>query len=145
MKTILKKLSLSLLVIVPVAIAAMWFLWELGRFGDWGLESGYYGQFNRVKHVLDRMPNVQVTNQWQHHDVTMEDFGFFLLVDDRESVRVDFWENSDQIKERDKRKIRDFIEEEINKARTSGSSVFLTRGTPLAGQDARQSSESAEP
>ena len=30
-------------------------------------------------------------------------------------------------------------------ARTIGSSVFLTRGTPLAGQESRQGSESAEP
>ena len=30
-------------------------------------------------------------------------------------------------------------------ARTIGSSVFLTRGTPLAGQEARRGSKSAEP
>ena len=30
-------------------------------------------------------------------------------------------------------------------ARTSGSSVFLTRGTPLAEQESRRGSESAEP
>ena len=33
----------------------------------------------------------------------------------------------------------------IRKARTSGSSVFLTRGTPPAGQESRRGSESAEP
>ena len=33
----------------------------------------------------------------------------------------------------------------IENRRTSGSSVFLTRGTPLAGQESRRGSESAEP
>ena len=134
LETIMKKLSLSLLVFVPAAIALFWFIWEIGGLGDRGLESGYYGRFNRVKHVLEHMPNVQVTNQWQHHDVTMEDFGFFLLVDGRDSVRVDFWENSDQMKERDKQRIQEFIQKEIRRARTSGSSLFLTPGTPLAKQ-----------
>ena len=82
-------------------------------FPDIGAESGYYGQLNRVKHVLDEMPHVQVTNNWQHHDITLEDFGFSLVVNGVRSVRVDFWENSPQMKMRDKSRIREFIEEQI--------------------------------
>ena len=132
MKLIHKKLMVSLvavaLVLGLVGLGWLWLMWELGRFGDWGWESGYYGQYNRVKHVLEDMPSVQITNQWKHHDVTLEDFGFFLLVDNTNSVRVDFRENSPQMKERNKERIRAFIEEEIRKARTRPFSLSGTRG-----------------
>ena len=110
---ILKKLSLSLLALVPFAVLALWCAWSWGMFPNIGAESGYYGQFNRVKHVLDEMPQLQVTNDWQHHDITLEDFGFYVVVNGAHSVRVDFWENSPQMKMRDKSRIREFIEEQI--------------------------------
>ena len=110
MKLIWKKMTLAL---VAAAVTCMllgvgwlWLMWEIGELGDWGLESGYYGQFNRVKHVLEAIPHVQVANQWQHHDITLEDFGFYLVVSNDRSVRVDFWENSPQMEERDKAIVR---------------------------------------
>jgi len=117
MKLIWKKLSLSfaavLLMCCVLGIVWLWLMWEIGELGNWGLESGYYGQFNRVKNVLETMPNVQITNSWQHHDITLEDFGFFLVVDGSRSARVDFWENSPQMKLRDKEQIREFIKQQI--------------------------------
>lgn len=117
MPDIWKKISLSLIVLIPMALATLWFMWELGRFGNWGVESGYYGHFNRVKHVIEKMPDVVITNQWLHHDVTLEDFGFYLLVNQTNSVQVNFWEHSAQMNERNKTAIRSFIEQEIEKAR----------------------------
>jgi len=112
-----KKFSLSLIVLVPMALVMLWFLWEIGRFGNWGLESGYYGHYNRVKHVIEKMPDVVITNHWQHHDITLEDFGFYLLVNQTNSVHVNFPENSTQMKERNKSALQFFIEQEIEKAR----------------------------
>jgi hypothetical protein len=119
MKLIWKKLSLSLMVLAPVAVAILWFLWELGRFGNWGLESGYYGQFNRVQHVIEAMSNVEITNSWMHEDISLEDFGFFLLVNGTNAVRVDFWENSPQMKERDKRRIWAYVDGQISSNQAS--------------------------
>jgi hypothetical protein len=118
MKMIWKKLGLSLaallLVCCVLGVVWLWVMWEIGELGNWGLESGYYGQFNRVKHVLGEMPRVNITNDWQHHDITLEDFGFYLMVDGSRSVRVDFLENSPQMKLRDKTLIRKFVEEKID-------------------------------
>lgn len=113
MKQLLKKLSLSLAVLAPAALAVVWCLWQLGRFGNWGLESGYYGQFNRVRHAIETMPHVEITNAWMHEDVTLEDFGFYLLVDGSREVRVDVFEGSPQMKERNRDRIREYVEQRI--------------------------------
>lgn len=122
MKTLNRMISLSLIVLIPAAIGIIWFLWNNGLMGDWGFESGYYGQFNRVKHVLEEMQNIQITNYWQHHDVTLEDFGFYIRVNDDQSLRIDFGENTEQMKEKDKKRIKTFIEEEIKKLLEQGRS-----------------------
>lgn len=116
MRVIWKKLSLSLLVLLPFAAGALWFAWELGAWGDGGWESGYYGQYNRVKHVIEEMPRLQITNTWKHHDVTLEDFGFFVLVDGSRSARVDFHENTAAMRERDRGRLRAYIEEQTGLA-----------------------------
>ncbi len=113
---ILKKLSLSVIALLPFALLALWFGWSYGMFPDVGAESGYYGQFNRVKCVIEEdMPNVEITSNWQHHDITLEDFAFSLLVDGTQSIQITFPENSPQMKMRDKSRIREFIEEQIKK------------------------------
>lgn len=55
---------------------------------DVGSELGYYGQFNRVKHVIEDMPDVRIVDHWKHRDVTLEDFGFTLLVDESRKVDI---------------------------------------------------------
>ena len=129
MKLIRKKLSLSLVALAVTAGAILWFLWELGRFGDWGWDSGYYGQFNRVKHVIESMPHVRITNSWKHEDISLEDFGFSLLVNGTNLVHVTFWEGSPQIKERDRRRIREFLERQIG----SNQQVQPIAGKPGSG------------
>jgi len=110
MKKSLKAFGIILTVII---IGFLWLMWEIGKFKNPNFEFGYYGRFNRVKNILDDMPNVQITNDWQHHDVTLEDFGFSLVVNGTNEVHVNFWENSPQMKLRNKTHIRDFIEEII--------------------------------
>jgi hypothetical protein len=129
-KKVLLSLCATLAMLSALGVFLLWIAWQYGNlFPDWDRESGYYGHFNRVKHVLQAMPNVQVTNHWQHKDVTLEDFGFFLLVDGTNSVRVDFWEGSVQMKERKKDRIRAFIQKKIEEARTTASMV----ASPAAG------------
>ena len=119
LKLILKGVGI---LIACFVIVCLWFLWELGLLGNWGLESGYYGQFNRVKHVLEEMPNVEITDDWQHRDLTLEDFGFSLVVDEYQNAHINFYEGSPEMKMRDKTRIREFIEQEIkgNSNKTNG-------------------------
>ena len=116
MSTWWKKPVLSLLALAPFALAAAWLAWQAGLLGDWGVESGYYGQFNRVKLVLESMPGVRIENHWQPHDVTLEDFGFDVRTKEDRPVRLNFGEGSPQMRERDTARLRAFIEAEIEKA-----------------------------
>jgi hypothetical protein len=113
MKMLKRFLKVFGVIVAIIGVVRLWLMWGLGEFGNWGLESGHYGQFNRVKHVLEDMPHVRITNDWRHHDIALEDFGFDLVVDGDRSIRVDFLENSPQMKMRDKARIREYIEEQI--------------------------------
>jgi hypothetical protein len=83
------------------------------RLPDQGWEFGYYGQFNRVKHVIQDMPHVEIVGNSQHQDISLEDFAFTLLIDGGRQVSVTLSENSPQMKMRDKSRILKFIEEKI--------------------------------
>ena len=115
MKILKRFLKFFGIIAAILAVVWLWLLWELGQFGNWNVEFGYYGQFNRVRHVLETMPNVEIVDNWQHHDITLEDFAFSLLVDGTQTTQVTFSENSPQMKMRDKSRIREFIEKQIKK------------------------------
>ena len=102
----IRKFALSLLALLPFALFVLWLGWQWGSFPDYGVESGYYGQFNRVRHVLEDMPNVTIVDHWQHQDISLEDFGFALMVEGTQNVNVTFSENSPQMRMRSKQKIR---------------------------------------
>jgi len=59
---------------------------------------GYYGKFNRVLAVMEQIPDVRIVDTWQHHDVTLEDFGFTLVSASGQSTKVNFLEGSPQMK-----------------------------------------------
>ena len=109
MKLILKKLSLSVLAVLPFVFLALWFGWTYGMVPDIDAESGYYGQFNRVKHVIEDMPNVHIIDHWKHRDVTLEDFGFTLLVDEIREVNIRFYDGTPEKNERRKSRLREII------------------------------------
>jgi hypothetical protein len=97
-----------------LALGFLWLLWDVGMPGDWGLESGYYGHFNRAKHVIEDMPDVAIVDSWQHQDLSLEDFRFLLRVEGTQEVTVSFSENSPQMGERNKERLREFIQREID-------------------------------
>lgn len=55
----------------------------------------YYADFNRAREHLSAVPGVKIIDDWQHHDVTLEDCGFTVRVDDSEPVRIDFYDGQD--------------------------------------------------
>lgn len=94
-----------------------WLVIQISGFflPNYGWEVGYYAQFNRVKNVIEHMKGITIIDHWQHKDVTLEDFGFTLLVDDfTNKIEVTFEENSPQMKLRKKQKIREFVQKEID-------------------------------
>ena len=119
MKMILKKLSLSVLALAPFALLALWFGWTYGMFPDVGAESGYYGQFNRVKHVIEDMPDVRIIDYWKHRDVTLEDFGFTLLVGESRKVDIRFHDGTPEKKESNKSRLRAIVRSKLDSNNTS--------------------------
>ncbi len=59
---------------------------------------GYYGKLNRVRTTIEQMPGFRIIDAWQHHDVTLEDFGFTFVSNTGHTSNVVFWENSDQMR-----------------------------------------------
>ena len=89
---------------------------------NYGWEIGYFGQFNRVKHVIEEMPDVTIVDHWQHQDITLEDFGFTLELSGGEQVKINFWDKTAPMKERNKERLRQHIELEIREGRTQSDS-----------------------
>jgi len=77
-------------------------------------EFGYYGQYNRVKHILEAMPNVMIVARWQHEDLTLEDFGFTLLRDGTRLVQVNVHEASLEMRTRRKGRLRELLQKQID-------------------------------
>ena len=77
-------------------------------------EFGYYGQYNRVKHLLEAMPNVRIVARWRHDDLTLEDFGFTLLINGIRLVQVNVYENSLEMRTRRKGRLRELLQKQID-------------------------------
>ena len=118
----MKKLSTLKLVgtgIATVMLVLCFFLlagwiYESDYTKNRGLEHGYYGKYNRVKHVLETMPDVQIVGDWLHKDISLEDFGFSILVNDSLSVQINFPDDSYQKNLHEKSKIRAYIRSRIS-------------------------------
>ncbi len=52
---------------------------------------GYWGEFNTVSNALAKVPGVTILTPWYNADVTLEEFGFDILVQGRQ-VKLVFGE-----------------------------------------------------
>ena len=93
-----------------IGVIALLWAYALGPFTSPWIEFGYYGQFNQVQRIIRGIPELKITDDWQHHDITMEDFGFTVVHHDGPSFRIDFWENSPQMKLSRDADIRHYID-----------------------------------
>jgi len=91
---------------------SVWF-WINLALPNYGWEFGYYGQFNRVKHVIEDMPRVQIVDHWVHEDISLEDFGYTLMVDGGRKVNVNFYDGTPEKSERSKSKLRAIIQAQV--------------------------------
>ncbi|RYD84981.1 MAG: hypothetical protein EOP84_03925 [Verrucomicrobiaceae bacterium] len=89
---------LSTTVAVPLAIGCLYAAGIFfGMAGGQTWTIGYYGKFNRVRKIIEKMPDVRITDSWQHHDITLEDFGFTIIAPSGALAKADFFENSPQM------------------------------------------------
>lgn len=72
-------------------------------------EFGYYGKFHQVQRIIREMPELTIIDQWQHRDVSLEDFGFTVQRKDGSTAQIDFLENSDQMRLSSDEEIRNYI------------------------------------
>ena len=59
-----------------------------------GFRFGYWGEFNRVKAVLENAPGMSITNTICNADISLEEFGFDLETDDGREISI-FFEEAD--------------------------------------------------
>jgi hypothetical protein len=57
-----------------------------------GKEYGYYGDFNRASNALVAIPGIRITNFWLNPDITLEEFGFDVVTQTGQPVRIGFGE-----------------------------------------------------
>src|SRR5690606_12007913 len=91
--------TLTAIVAIPLTIGGIYALavgLEMAGSPTWTI--GYYGKFNRVWKVIEKMPDIRIADSWQHHDITLEDFGFTVVADSGAVSQVDFLEGSSQMK-----------------------------------------------
>jgi hypothetical protein len=60
---------------------------------NFGLPFGYYGQFNRVKSELRRIPDIRIVSTHLHKDWTLEDFGIAVQTKSGLRLRLQFSED----------------------------------------------------
>jgi hypothetical protein len=101
---------ISVALAMPIAIG---WLYAVGVFfgmaGGATWKVGYYGTFNRVYSAIKQMPDVRIIDTWQHHDVTLEDFGFTVASPAGRPAKVNFLENSPEMKMRKREDIQAYV------------------------------------
>jgi hypothetical protein len=83
-----------MMAVLAVALALLVLIgcWWCGR-GNLGLPFGYYGQFNRVKSELKRVPGVRIVSTHLHKDLSLEDFGIVVQIKSGLRLRLQFSED----------------------------------------------------
>jgi len=110
------KATFALLTIATVAAAVLYGLLTVGVGGNFGVEIGYYGQFNRVRRILDESTEWKVVKSWVHEDVSLEDFAFTLEDNRGERVQVDFREREIKDLPTDENSLRACVWEKVRQS-----------------------------
>ena len=106
-------LSLPTLALLAFIGNFAWFYFDINA-PNRGWEFGCYGQFNRIKNVIDEMPGVQIVDFWQHEDLELEDFGFTLRLENGDEVQVRYHDDTPEKNERNRHRIRIQIQNAID-------------------------------
>ena len=55
----------------------------------------YFAEYKATKQRLKEVPNLRMLDDWQHHDLTLEDCGFTVSVGGSQPVLIDFYDDED--------------------------------------------------
>ncbi len=81
--------SVTALIVLFVLVAPFALLW-LSQ-----CDFIYYRHYNRIKALVEKLPDAKITDTWLHRDITLEDFGFDVQVRQCEPIRLNFYEGGD--------------------------------------------------
>ena len=90
---------------------------------------GYWGEFNTVSNSLAKLPGVTITAPWYNADVTLEEFGFDVVVQGHQ-VKLAFGEK-DPIRSLSRERLQKALTEQIGK-QSSNERVERTGGSRFA-------------
>jgi hypothetical protein len=105
---------------VSVVCLGYWLRWDssINRGWHWG----YYGEFNRVKHALQKIEGLQILNEYSNKDITLEEFGFTVKTPDKTLVRIDISEE-DGIRRLKDSSLSDALDLRITKKAEQGAAA----------------------
>lgn len=72
----------------------LFYRWDSSLNRGWNI--GYFGEFNRTSNALASIPGITITQSWHNLDVTLEEFGFDLVVTNQ-PIRI-FFNETDPIR-----------------------------------------------
>ena len=87
-----------------------WYRWDSAQ--NRGSKFGYYGEYNRVSNALASLPGVTITNAWYNRDVSLEEFGFDVLVATGQTARL-FFSETDEVRRLPRSKMVDVLKNRI--------------------------------
>ena len=116
---IIDKAIIGIIILLSLDVAAIIALMQLLQFTffateNYGREFGYYGQFNRILHVIEDLPDVEVVEYWYNEDLTLEDFQYTIRVENKYRITIYFPDGSPEKYETDREKIREYVYQKIN-------------------------------
>ena len=116
---------------VVIAIFAIAFITVVVPPGEnTGKESGYYGEYNRILHSLERMSDITVADSWMNKDITLEEMGFTLRTGQGQTFMISFGERN-PIRKLKKQKLDDALRAMIEEEKASNKAVKVQN--PAAG------------
>ncbi|MES2572874.1 MAG: hypothetical protein V4710_22815 [Verrucomicrobiota bacterium] len=95
---------------IPIALGWLYFCGvAFGIAGGETWKIGYYGKFNRMRSVIEQMPDIRIVDSWQHRDVTLEDFGFTVISRTGQRAEINFPEGSPEMKMSNREEIQAYV------------------------------------
>ena len=109
----MKKIALWILVLASglIIVGGLLLLLgvQLGCFGNWGFECGYYGDFNWASRVVETIPGVRITDAAMNQDVALEEFTLWLSCGETVQAPIEFAEDAPGRRERDEEELKTFV------------------------------------
>lgn len=109
----LRTVAIALLIAVLLFVGFVTWITFDSSVPNFGLELGYYGQFNRAVHAIEDMPRYTLIDYGLHKDITLEDFTLTVRLPDGQEATIWFYDETPAMKERSRKRLKKIIEQKI--------------------------------